>query len=94
MICGSDHFVLKLSRLYNSFPSRIDHMHLASVGRDAMVDLKSTLFVLYFILEYNFVETQRKFIIEIINLRGVSTKLYFNLIFTMQSYKEHIYIPG
>ena len=24
----------------------------------------------------------------IINSRGVSTKLYFNLIFTMQSYKE------
>ena len=24
----------------------------------------------------------------IINLRGVSTKLYFNLIFTMQTYKE------
>ena len=23
-----------------------------------------------------------------INLRGVSTKLYFNLIFTMQTYKE------
>ena len=26
----------------------------------------------------------------IINLRGVSTKLYFNLIFTMQTYKELI----
>ena len=65
-------------------------MYLASVGRNAMADLKSTIFGLYFILKYNFVETPRKFIIGIINLRGVSTKLYFNLIFTMHSYKEHI----
>ena len=39
-------------------------------------------------LKYNFVETPRKFIIAIINLRAVFTKLYFNLIFTMQTYKE------
>ena len=45
------------------------------------------------LLKYNFVETSRKFIIAelaIINLRGVSTKLYFNLIFIMQTYKELI----
>ena len=48
--------------------------------------------------KYNFVETPLKFIIAIINLRsfiainlgGVSTKLYFNLIFTTQLYKELI----
>ena len=50
----------------------------------------------YINLKYNFVPTPRKFIIAIINLRsfiainlgGVSRKLYFNLIFTMQTYKE------
>ena len=42
------------------------------------------------LLKYNFVETPRKFIIAIINLSGVSTKLHFNLIFTMQTYKELI----
>ena len=33
--------------------------------------------------------------IIIINLRGASTKLYFNLIFTMQTYKElmFLYLP-
>ena len=42
-------------------------------------------------LKYNFVETPRKFIIAIINLcTWCSTKLYFNLIFTMQTYKELI----
>ena len=39
-------------------------------------------------LTNNFVETPRKFIIAMINLRAVFTKLYFNLIFTMQAYKE------
>ena len=52
-------------------------------------------------LKYNFVETPCKFIIRthedpgfwiksfaIINLRGVSTKSYFDSILTMQTYKE------
>ena len=38
-------------------------------------------------LQYNFVETPRKFIVVSL-LRAVSTKLYFYLIFTMQTYKE------
>ena len=37
-------------------------------------------------LKYNLVQTPRKFIIA--KLRGVSTILYFNLIFTMQTYME------
>ena len=28
----------------------------------------------------------------VVNLRGVSTKLYFNLIFTMHTYKEFVFI--
>ena len=34
------------------------------------------------------VETPRKFIIAIINLRGVSTKLNKYIVFTMQTYKK------
>ena len=36
----------------------------------------------------SFVETPRKFIIAIINLRGVSTKLNKYIVFTMQTYKK------
>ena len=36
----------------------------------------------------SFVETLRKFIIAIINLRGVSTKLNKYIVFTMQTYKK------
>ena len=51
-------------------------------------------------LKYNFVKTPRKFTIAklsirglgLINLRGVSTKLYSNLIFTLQTFKEFIVI--
>ena len=39
----------------------------------------------------SFVETPRKFIIAIINLRGVSTKLNKYIVFTMQTYKKLIY---
>ena len=46
----------------------------------------------YIYLNYNFVGTPRKFIVAnklmIIYLCGVTTKLFFNLIFTMQTYKE------
>ena len=46
----------------------------------------------YIYLKYNFVGTPRKFIVvnklTIINLRGVTTKLFFNLISTMQTDKE------
>ena len=35
-------------------------------------------------------ETPRKFIIAIINLRGVSTKLNKYIVFTMQTYKKLI----
>ena len=38
----------------------------------------------------SFVETPRKFIIAIINLRGVSTKLNKYIVFTMQTYKKLI----
>ena len=37
---------------------------------------------------FSFVETPRKFIIAIINLRGVSTKLNKYIVFTMQTYKK------
>ena len=43
----------------------------------------------WILLKYNFVETHVS-LLSIINLHGVSTKLYFNLIFTMQTYKELI----
>ena len=62
--------------------------------------LKKVKYMLYFSSLYgdynskgNFVETPRQFRIynfAIIKLRGVCTKLYFNLIFTMQTYKELI----
>ena len=38
----------------------------------------------------SFVETPRKFIIAIINLCGVSTKLNKYIVFTMQTYKKLI----
>ena len=38
----------------------------------------------------SFVETPRKFIIAIINLRGVSTKVNKYIVFTMQTYKKNI----
>ena len=38
----------------------------------------------------SFVETPRKFIIAIINLRGVSTKLNKYIVFTMKTYKKLI----
>ena len=34
--------------------------------------------------------SSRMKIFGIVNLRGVSTKLYFNLILTMQTYKKHL----
>ena len=37
---------------------------------------------------FNFVEALRKFIIAIINSRGVSTKLNKYIVFTMQTYKK------
>ena len=39
----------------------------------------------------SFVETPRKFIIAMINLRGVSTKLNKYIVFTMQTYKKLIF---
>ena len=45
---------------------------------------------IYKIYLFNFVKTPRKFIIAIINLRGVSTKLNKYIVFTMQTYKKLI----
>ena len=39
---------------------------------------------------FSFVETPRKFIVAIINLRGVSTKLNKYIVFTVQTYKKHV----
>ena len=39
---------------------------------------------------FSFVETLRKFIIAIINLRGASTKLNKYIVFTMQTYNKLI----
>ena len=49
-----------------------------------LFNIKTELF-LYLL---SFVETLRKFIIAIINLRGVSTKLNKYIVFTMQTYKK------
>ena len=55
------------------------------IPAEPTVNLVTTIYLL------SFVETPRKFIIAMINLRGVSTKLNKYIVFTMQTYKKLSY---
>ena len=55
-------------------------LYISDLSRHILDDFKTYLF--------SFVETPRTFIIAIINLRDVSTKLNKYIAFTMQTYKE------
>ena len=55
---------------------------------DNQLHVRTNVFEQYYVYLLSFVETPRKFIIQIINLRGVSTKLNKYIVFTMQTYKK------
>ena len=51
----------------------------------SMISIYNNTLIIYLL---SFVETPRKFIIAMINLRGVFTKLNKYIVFTMQTYKK------
>ena len=61
-----------------------DHNYTRTLCHTILTE-HSTIHFLYLL---SFVQTRRKFIIAIINLRGVSTKLNKYIVFTMQTYKK------